>query len=207
MLTKSSLRELGFYVVVLVLFSVLYALLSHLPCLELLTPVFYYRMNWALLLTIAVMGLLLWGAHKCHLTFAPKDALCALVIAALLNFAFLSLILVSIDRSISVYLLSYMASHEEQSFTTDELEHIFLTGYVKGSGAMARRMMEQIATGTVTESAPNCYQISTGGMCMVSAWKILAVLYPVDTHFLYPQDITPHAASRAHDALTSETSL
>lgn len=191
MLAKGWLRDLLFYSVVIVLFSLLYALLSHLPFLESWSPVFYYRMNMALLLTVAVAGGLLWGARKyAHLAFAVKDAICSLLVASLLNFAFLSLILVSLDRSISVYLLSYMASHEEQSFTIAALEHIFLQGYVKGSGAMSRRMMEQIATGTVVEKDPDVYQISAGGKQMVDTWRLLSEVYPVDKHFLYPQALT-----------------
>ena len=191
MLAKGWLRDLLFYSVVIVLFSLLYALLSHLPFLESWSPVFYYRMNMALLLTVAVAGGLLWGARKyAHLAFAVKDAICSLLVASLLNFAFLSLILVSLDRSISVYLLSYMASHEEQSFTIAALEHIFLQGYVKGSCAMSRRMMEQIATGTVVEKDPDVYQISAGGKQMVDTWRLLSEVYPVDKHFLYPQALT-----------------
>lgn len=83
-----------------------------------------------------------------------------------------------------------MASHEEQSFTIPELEHIFLSGYVEGSGAMARRMMEQRATGTVEEIAPHVYQISTGGKRMVALWQVLAEIYPVDQQFLYPKELT-----------------
>lgn len=189
--TKVWLRDLLFYIAVIALFSLLYALISNLPVLEHLSAVFYYRMNGALLLTVVVAGVLLWCGRKYgHLTFSLKDAICSLLIATLLNFAFLSLILVSLDRSISVYLISYMASHEEQSFTIPELEHIFLTGYVEGSGAMARRMMEQMATGTVVESAPNSYQISAGGKSMVATWKLLAEIYPVDQHFLYPQELS-----------------
>ena len=191
MLAKGWLRDLLFYSVVIVLFSLLYALLSHLPFLESWSQVFYYRMNMALLLTIAVAGVVLWGARKyAYFALAVKDAICSLLVASLLNFAFLSLILVSLDRSISVYLLSYMASHEEQSFTIAELEHIFLQGYVKGSGAMSRRMMEQIATGTVVEQDPDVYQISTGGKQMVDTWRLLSEVYPVDKHFLYPQELT-----------------
>ena len=152
--------------------------------------VVYFVRTYPLSLLV-VAGVLLWGGRKYgHLTFSLKDAICSLLIATLLNFAFLSLILVSLDRSISVYLISYMASHEEQSFTIPELEHIFLTGYVEGSGAMARRMMEQMATGTVVESAPNSYQISAGGKSMVATWKLLAEIYPVDQHFLYPQELS-----------------
>ena len=195
MRTKVWLRDLLFYIAVIALFSLLYALLSHLPILERLSAVFYYRMNGALLLTLVAAGLLLWCVRKyVHLTFSLKDTLCALLIAALLNFAFLSLILVSLDRSISVYLISYMANHEEQSFTIPELEHIFLTGYVEGSGAMARRMMEQMATGTVVESAPKCYQISAGGKRMVALWQLLSEVYPVDQNFLYPRELPVDAA-------------
>ena len=194
MFTQTWLRDLIFYSVVIVLFSLLYALLAHMPFLESWSQVFYYRMNMALLITIVVAGVLLWGARKYsykygHRYFSVKDAICALLMAALLNFAFLSLILVSLDRSISVYLLSYMASHEEQSFTIPELEHIFLTGYIQGSAAMSRRMMEQIATGTVVEKAPDVYQITTGGKRMVETWRLLSEVYPVDKHFLYPQEL------------------
>lgn len=189
MQTNAWWRDLLFYLAVIVLFSLLYAGLSHLPGLDYLSAVFYYRMNWALLLTVVVAGLLLWGGRK-YLTFSIKDAICSLMIAVLLNFAFLSLILVSLDRSISVYLISYMASHEEQSFTIPELEHIFLSGYVEGSGAMARRMMEQRATGTVEEIAPHVYQISAGGKRMVALWQVLAEIYPVDQQFLYPKELT-----------------
>ena len=195
MQSKAWWRDLLFYLAVIVLFSLLYAALSHLPVLAQLSAVFYYRMNGALLLTVVVAGLLLWGARK-YLKFSVKDAICSLLIAVLLNFAFLSLILVSLDRSISVYLISYMANHEEQSFTVPELEHIFLSGYVEGSGAMARRMIEQMATGTVVESAPDSYQISPGGKRMVALWQLLAEIYPVDQYFLYPKELTELESQR-----------
>ena len=53
---------------------------------------------------------------------------------------------VTADRSISVFMLGYLADHKGESFTEEQIESIFIKRYVQDYGAFEKRLHEQEAT-------------------------------------------------------------
>ena len=101
----------------------------------------------------------------------------------------LSIVTVSFDRSISIYLISYMAAHPEERFTKEDIETIFLEGYVAENHAIQRRIDEQIITGSFVDNHDGTYSISDIGQTMVAQWKFIAKAFRVNNSFLYPSEI------------------
>lgn len=187
------LRDIGRYFCVFTLLSIIYIALSWVTIFDSFMPVYYYRsimvMIVSLVLTLLIILIL---TKKQILIFKLKDIILSLCLAFLFNFIFLSIVTVSFDRSISIYLISYMATHPEERFTKEDIETIFLEGYVAENHAIQRRIDEQIITGSFVDNHDGTYSISDMGQTMVAQWKFLAQAFRVNNSFLYPSDIDLH---------------
>lgn len=77
-----------------------------------------------------------------------KDIILSITLIGCINMVWLSSAVVSLDRSLSVFLLSYMAK-EERYYSEQEIEEIFQETFVKKYGMLDRRFWEQIETGNI----------------------------------------------------------
>lgn len=185
------LKTVFTYIGLIVFFTLIYILLSNIDLMNNLSDVFYYKMCFILVITFILCFTIIYFTKSKFVVLkimSVKDVLLALIFAFLLNFSFLSLILVSLDRSISVYLISYMAAYPERTFTKDDMESIFWKGYIKEYEAMDRRIKEQLVTGTIEPVTDESYRITHEGVAMVGSWKLFAKLFPIDERFLYPEE-------------------
>lgn len=190
------LRDLGHYLGAIALISLVYIGLGWLTFIDRFMPVYYYRSVFLLIGAMVTSGVFLWLLRwRQVITMSLKDIVLSLCFGFLLNFSFLSLVTVSLDRSISVYLISYMAQHADERFSQQDIETVFLKGYVEGTKAMQRRIEEQMITGTLVEHHDGTYSISERGEAMVAQWRLIAKIFRVDNRFLYSQDVPLHSAA------------
>ena len=77
------------------------------------------------------------------------DALGACILSLSLNLSFLVLFPVTVDRSISVFMLAQMAAHPDDAFTAARMRGIFEGVYLGEYRQIERRMGEQAASGNV----------------------------------------------------------
>ncbi|HIV54669.1 MAG TPA: hypothetical protein H9898_02675 [Candidatus Anaerobiospirillum stercoravium] len=189
------IRECGRYVGAISLLSLIYIALGWVTWFDHVMPVYYYRSVILLVfaMVLAFCGLVLLR-HRQLLHFAFKDIVLSLCFGFLLNFSFLSLVTVSLDRSISVYLISYLAQHPEERFSAQDLETLFIKGYVQGHNAIARRIAEQMVTGSLVAHDDGTYSISKRGQTMVTQWRVIAHVFRVNNSFLYPQAVALHSS-------------
>lgn len=149
--------------------------------------VYFYRAVILLCITAIVLVIIL-SLLKCCQDFIKigwKDIIICLTITFCLNFSFLSLITVALDRSISVFVLSEMANHNTEIYTKNDIENIFLDVYMDKYKAMDRRFEEQIISGNI-EKIGEGYRITEKGCNLIEIFRDIAWVFPIDNRFLYP---------------------
>lgn len=114
-----------------------------------------------------------------------SHALYAAIIASLIHVAFFGVVVVSFDRSISVYFLSSMYEREE-NFRTKDLEALLWEGYFIGQSATKRRIEEQTHIGNMAINSTGEIYLTDKGRRFVEMSRIIAQLYNTRQEFLWP---------------------
>ena len=149
--------------------------------------VYFYRAVILLCIAVVILTIFLVLLKQCQkfIKIEWKDIIICLTITFCLNFSFLSLITVALDRSISVFILSEMANHNTEVYTKNDIEKVFLDVYMDKYNAMDRRIEEQIISGNI-ERIGNGYRITEKGCNLIEIFRGIAWLFPIDNRFLYP---------------------
>ncbi|TIX49423.1 hypothetical protein [Alteraurantiacibacter aquimixticola] len=116
--------------------------------------------------------------------FSPDLVVAAIATTFSLSIGFLIVFPVTVDRSITVYLLSHMDRHAESSFTTGELQAEFQRTYLTDWEQIARRMEEQTTTGNIIEVAPGRFRITPQGQAMAGTFRRIAAAFDTDPRFV-----------------------
>jgi hypothetical protein len=111
-------------------------------------------------------------------------AFTAAVLSMSINLTFLVIFPVTIDRSISVFLLGYMDQHPEEAFTPSQLRNAFSNVYVGQYQQVERRMDEQLVSRNINQVG-DAYQISAQGRAFVSFARAIAWMFNTDPRFVY----------------------
>lgn len=114
-----------------------------------------------------------------------RDALAAGLLSLGLNVSFLVVVPVTVDRSISVFILSYMAAHPQQTFTAKQIETAFERDYLGRMRQIERRLHEQQVSGNI-RPANGGYTISPQGMGFISWARWIGWLFHTDRRLLNP---------------------
>ncbi len=86
---------------------------------------------------------------------------------------------VTADRSVSVFILGYMNTHSDKSFTQNDLTDILTEVYIDENTAIDKRLKEQTISGNVTTDGDR-YQISQQGKLIMDFYIKVADLFNVD---------------------------
>ena len=149
--------------------------------------VFFYRgiaiiIFWGLMLSIIIFFLR-------HFFFRNiiffRDVVYFFVVFCCINTVFFTHVPVTADRSISVFMLGYMADHDTESFTEEDIEQYFVDRYVMDFGAFNKRFHEQVETGTIEEVSPGQYQITESGEKLMTIYEKVAELYALDDKLIH----------------------
>lgn len=99
------------------------------------------------------------------------------------------LIPVTVDRSVTVYTLSYMDEIYPKSITTDQIEKVFYQQYIVDFAAFDKRFKEQLDTASV-EYVPenNSYRLTEKGRKLVSQFRFFADLFGTSKKLVYPNE-------------------
>jgi len=84
---------------------------------------------------------------------------------------------VSYDRSVSIFLLSRIAASGLRGVSTSELESDLIQRYVVEQQAVARRMKEQLATGTIENLSADRFTITPRGTRLLCINPLLERLF------------------------------
>jgi hypothetical protein len=113
-----------------------------------------------------------WGLRR-------RDALGACVLALSLNLSAFVVLPVTVDRSISVFLLGQMAAHPGERFDAERARTVFEAVYLGSFRQMDRRLAEQAASGNVARIDAG-YMITAQGEAFVRFSRWVARLFRVD---------------------------
>lgn len=117
-----------------------------------------------------------------------RDIIMMFVIFCCVNMVFLTLIPVTVERSVSVFMLSYMEENKEQTFTEESVGEVFTTKYVEDYGAFEKRFNEQVETGTIVQNEDGTYSITEKGEFVVEAFRTVAKWFGTDERLVYPNE-------------------
>lgn len=119
-----------------------------------------------------------------RLARAPiSDAIAAGALSLGLNLSFLVLAPVTVDRSVSVFLLGYMGQHEPRAFTTREMEEAFRRVYLGDLAQIQRRMDEQERSGNLMRAGEG-YALSPQGAAFLRTARLVAWMFDTDPRLL-----------------------
>ncbi|MBE5881048.1 MAG: hypothetical protein E7289_01870 [Lachnospiraceae bacterium] len=183
---RNIIKWCGKHILVVILGSIVYMLSFHLDFLN-LTGIYFYDGIVRLLVTLIVVGLLEFLLRK-RLCFDYKDIVLSICLFCLLNMLWLSLCVVSLDRSLSVFVLCYMDEIENvtgNGMTEEELQDVFDKVFVDEYGMLERRYEEQLASGNIVKSGEG-YILTDRGEFITSVFRIVGKMYNVDERFIYP---------------------
>ncbi|MDR0412129.1 MAG: hypothetical protein LBH75_09205 [Treponema sp.] len=190
-IVKSTAKYLLFYFIAFLVFTGIYIASFRTPLFA-ANHVFFYRAVSLLIITSVLFTVVVIIFARCGklIRLAVQDVLIAVIVPLCLNMTFLSVVTVSIDRSISVFLLASMAENKERVWTEKDITDLFLNVYMDEYKAMDRRFDEQLITGSI-EKKGGAYQITDKGVFLINAFRLVGSAFPIDNRFLYPEPYVP----------------
>lgn len=115
-----------------------------------------------------------------------RDAIAAGFLSVGLNLSFLVIAPVTVDRSVSIFILGHMAAHDGKAFTTDQIEAALRDVYFGELRQVERRLLEQRTSGNISQTRDG-YVISTQGVAFVKWARWVGALFDVDQRLLQPK--------------------
>ena len=108
-------------------------------------------------------------------------------ISSLLIYCCLCLGPFNCDRSYTIFSLGYLYENSDKSYTQEEMEQVFIDGFVKNFGATRKRIAEQMSTGYIKEKDGK-YSISESGKKFIKLARLIDYFFPTATNpsSLYP---------------------
>ena len=113
------------------------------------------------------------------------DIFSIMVMVCSIMMVFFVLVPVTVERSVSVYMLSEM-DESGTSFSKEDIEEKFIDTYVKKFGAFDKRFDEQIVTGTINKVDDNKYIINNKGKFIVKMFRFISKIFNTDKKLVYP---------------------
>ena len=190
-LKKSAVKEILFtlltYAVLYVISFLLLILLIRLPILKGMHVLMYRGIVMIILAGILASVLLVvfkkWRKIE---WLSAKDVVLVFILTCSINMVFFTLIPVTVERSVSVFMLSYMDTYSDRTYTEDQVAEIFVDKYVNEYGAFEKRFDEQLTTGTIVQNADGTYSITDKGRFIVKMFRAISDVFETDKRLVEP---------------------
>ena len=184
---KKILGLIGIYIAIYAVCTALFIALFHTPVLANMKVLMYRGIGLLILsgiLAAVVMGII----RKFWKFITVRDIIMVFVIFCCVNMVLFTLIPVTVERSVSVFMLSYMDENSDQSFTKEDIGEIFTSKYVNDFGAFDKRFDEQLVTGTLIDNGDGTYTISDEGRFIVTMFRGVSKMFNTDQRLVYPNE-------------------
>ena len=181
------LKLIGIYILIYLCCSAAFVGLVHTGLFEGL-GVLMYRGALFIIITGTVSAVIMGVIRHFWKFVSVRDIIMMFVIFCCVNMVLFTLIPVTVERSVSVFMLSYMDENSDQTFTQDSVGDIFTSKYVSDYGAFDKRFDEQIVTGTLDENADGSYSINDRGRFIVRMFRTVAKWFNTDQRLVYPNE-------------------
>lgn len=146
-------------------------------------PILFYR--GVLLAALVAIATGIAGAWLGSRIRDPSLAVSAVAVSFSLNVCFLVLLPVTVDRSVTVYLLATV-EQQRNGITSPALEHAFVGGYVRDMHAINRRIDEQSQSGNLTVGEDGKVRLTAQGRRFMDFSRVIARLFGTDPRFVSP---------------------
>jgi hypothetical protein len=133
----------------------------------------------ALLLTVALVAYVGQATHRASL----RDAIAAGFLSLGINLSVLVIAPVTVDRSLSIFILGHMARHAGETFTASQIDAALRDIYLGQFRQVERRMQEQLKSGNVAQDGDG-YTISRQGLAFIRTARLVGWMFDVDPRFV-----------------------
>ena len=192
--SKSGSSTAGNVLLLIVIYAVIYFVctamfigLFHTGILKNM-EVLMYRGVAFIIITGVIAAVVMGVVRKFWGFITVRDIIMMFVIFCCANMVFLTLIPVTVERSVSVFMLSYMEENKDQTFTEESVGEVFTSKYVEDYGAFEKRFDEQVVTGTIEKNEDGTYSITPRGEFVVKAFRTIAEWFDTDRRLVYPNE-------------------
>lgn len=190
--TQKLLATFGLYAADVVISTAFFILLFHSPILRNFNVFFYKGVVFLFIASFFAVGLLVLTSRfvKC-LGLDSKDFFVIFFLFFGFTLGWFVLAPTTVERSISVFMLSYMDQNDERGITAEEFGDIFYKKYITDFGAFDKRFKEQITSGNMKPSDDGHGYIITGnGRFIVNSFRLCSKLFNTEKWLVYPNDFS-----------------
>lgn len=183
---RNDLIKLLLIYIILFLVGTLWYTLSFHTFLFKFIDVLFYRgivliIFWGIVITI-LMLIIKKKIYKTLITI--RDIILLFVIFCSMHLVFFTHLPVTAERSISVFMLGYMADNPNEIYSEDDIKEYFIDKYVNEYQAFSKRFHEQVVTGTIKKVGDG-YQITNKGKMLMGMYDIIADMYNIDKKLIH----------------------
>ena len=176
----------GLYVAMLVVGFVAFAALFKAGTLSGMAVMFFRGLILALVAFVGTFALALAAlSRRGSSGLNGRDAFGAAVLSLSFNISFLVVVPVTVDRSISIFVLGQMNAAPDRLYSSDDMSRLFNSVYVGRYGQIDRRLREQTIAGNV-EAIGDKYRISARGRLSIATAKLVVWLFGGDARLADP---------------------
>ncbi len=126
---------------------------------------------------------------------SARDALAAGALVLGFNLSFVVIAPVTVDRSISVFILGTMAASPGQAMSVEDLRDVFTGRYLGDWRQIERRMDEQTVSGNVKPVAGG-FVLTPQGAGFIRTAKTIAWMFDTDPRFVVQTPYAPRQAAK-----------
>jgi|ERR1700736_277938 hypothetical protein len=155
-------------------------------CLQQISILFYRGLALIGIAEVLCFLVLMLACRKWPI-WKMRDVISASAFAAGAAVCLLIVLPVTIDRSISTFMLTQMAARPDRAFTPAELRTLFVDVYVGRYRQIDRRLEEQEISGNVSPTAAG-FQITPQGLAFVRVARLLSSVFQTDPRFVMPAE-------------------
>ena len=177
----------GIYALIYIVCTAMFIGLFHTGILKGM-DVLMYRGIVFIIITGIIAAVVMGIVRKFWKFVTVRDIIMMFTIFCCVNTVLFTLIPVTVERSVSVFMLSYMEENSDQTFTQESVGEVFTTKYVEDYGAFEKRFNEQVETGTIVENPDGSYSITERGKFIVKMFRTIAEWFDTDRRLVYPNE-------------------
>lgn len=176
------------YLLIYLITTIGFVGLFHTPILKSL-DVFMYRGIVFIIMCAVIAAIIMLIIKKCkyNTLISFKDIGLLFCLCCSINMVLFTMLPVTVERSVSVFMLSYMYENEDEPLTEEEMSEIFVEKYVNEYQAFDKRFNEQIVSGNI-EKTDDGYVITSTGKKIVDMFRTMAEWFDTDRRIVYPNE-------------------
>lgn len=178
----NAIKWIGKQTGIIFIASILYIVFCHIPFFT-FTQIFFYDSILRVLIVAIILGIVEVILRK-RLKLDSKDIFISLSVFMLVNLLWLLVCIISLDRSLSVFILCYMDEYQND-MSEEDIEKVFQEIFVEKYGMLERRFHEQIKTGNIS-CEDGKYELTDRGRGFVKIFRIMSHIYNIDKRFTEP---------------------